>query len=436
MKNRTVLFCIALLFITIITAYIIRLYHFAQICHPWIIGDWLINYSGGFVRRGLCGELMIWLSDVFNIKVHFIVMLSQITIYLAMFVVFFLIIFRKKMTIWFLLLLLSPATLLFSIYDNGAIGRKEIFLFLLFGLYILCLNKKKLKSYSFIFTFSFALMIITLFHEGIFFFTPYFIGVTYLKSRIDNEPLPLFKTIIVILGSFLAIIPLYLFGKEINGSEICISHVEKGLPPSICNGALFFPGDFGIKDLLNYATTFNYFPSYFIALILGVIPFVLLIKFYKHPAINVKRFLLIFLLLFLFSVPLFVVALDWGRWLNIHFTMLMFTSTIFLKDNAINSSNNKQNDNLQIPVLWFSNNKMLKTLNNLVFFTICFCYISFWSIKLCCSASLLSDNFNLSYLLPKLKNLWESLTHLFLTICDLVFYLIHLMICWIKGCPP
>jgi len=30
--------------------------------HGWVTGDWLINYSAGFIRRGLTGEIIFFIS--------------------------------------------------------------------------------------------------------------------------------------------------------------------------------------------------------------------------------------------------------------------------------------------------------------------------------------------------------------------------------------
>ena len=34
----------------------------------WTIGEWLINYQGGFVRRGLSGETIYFLSNSLKIS--------------------------------------------------------------------------------------------------------------------------------------------------------------------------------------------------------------------------------------------------------------------------------------------------------------------------------------------------------------------------------
>ena len=44
--------------------------------NTWTIGEWLINYSGGFIRRGLFGSIIYEISNLTKISpiffVHFI----------------------------------------------------------------------------------------------------------------------------------------------------------------------------------------------------------------------------------------------------------------------------------------------------------------------------------------------------------------------------
>ena len=44
-------------------------YRFFQRFNPYIAADWLINYQGGFTRRGFFGEIALHLSNLLNINV-------------------------------------------------------------------------------------------------------------------------------------------------------------------------------------------------------------------------------------------------------------------------------------------------------------------------------------------------------------------------------
>lgn len=378
LQRKFIIPALLLLFILIIFKYVLTLYYYAMDYDGWVVADWLISFKAGFVRRGLSGFFMHALSDLLGLKPNYTVMFCQMAIFLAYMFILFLLVYRKKLNIWFLTFLLSPATLLFPIYGPQSAGRKEILLFLIFGLYIIYLNTKKIKPSFAILLFSLALLLATMFHELVFFFTPYFIFAAYLKSKVDKEPFSFFKTSFVMAGSFLIMIPIYLFGRNINSSVICSELLEKGFSANICSGVLNWPADFGIAEVLKFANNADYYSSYSICLFLGLIPFVLFIKYSGQQAITLKHFLIAFLLLFLFSLPLFALAIDWGRWLNIHFMMLLFTSILLLEYTPRKVGTVWYESDLTIPYLWKSKTVSLKLLNNIVFLLLCIAYATLW----------------------------------------------------------
>ena len=47
----------------------------------WTMSEWLINYQGGFTRRGLLGDIAFNLAIFFNLKIRFVVFLLQAIFY-------------------------------------------------------------------------------------------------------------------------------------------------------------------------------------------------------------------------------------------------------------------------------------------------------------------------------------------------------------------
>ena len=47
----------------------------------WTISEWLINYQGGFTRRGLPGEIAFHIAQIFEFKLRFVILLMQIFFY-------------------------------------------------------------------------------------------------------------------------------------------------------------------------------------------------------------------------------------------------------------------------------------------------------------------------------------------------------------------
>lgn len=96
------------------------------------ITEWLINYSGGFVRRGWPGELLAWVSSATAWQANYIV-LSLSAALLGVLVLVFMVRGRGRIP---LILLVSPVLLGMPLYTNFMI-RKDVFGVLLLALCLL-----------------------------------------------------------------------------------------------------------------------------------------------------------------------------------------------------------------------------------------------------------------------------------------------------------
>jgi hypothetical protein len=332
MKNKYLLALILFFFLAVFAKYVGNLYFFSEICHGYIIGDWLINYSCGFVRRGLSGYLILKTSHLAGIKANHVVTLIQTVLYAGFLAILFKLLSQKKINLWFVLLLASPATLLFPILDLGASGRKEIILFFIFSLYVLGLQQNRWQTRLGTGFFSAALLIGTLCHELIIFYIPYFIAANYLQAKTHGQPPDYKRVSLVIAGAIIAAVPLMLWGKHIHGETMGAGLVALGLSPEICTGILAWPDNFGIKDALAYYSACGYLKLYGITLALSMIPFFLFGIKTCNSIVTRKSFLAGLVVLFLLSAPLFLLAVDWGRWINIHCIMLMILCLFLLPD--------------------------------------------------------------------------------------------------------
>ena len=113
-----------------------KFYTFYLEYSPWQYGDWLINYQGGFIRRGLIGELFYSIYKLTNIKLDLIIFTSVILFYLL----FSLILIKSSR--YFVkskldyLLFLSPGFFLYPVMNSEIIGRKDIILVLVVGIFV------------------------------------------------------------------------------------------------------------------------------------------------------------------------------------------------------------------------------------------------------------------------------------------------------------
>jgi hypothetical protein len=311
-----------------------------------------------------------------------VVSLIQSLFFVTFIILFGFLLRRKQLNFWFLLCLLSPATLAFPVWDWLATGRKEIILFLLFALYMLCLNKGWLKD-SVIFLFTFALMVATLFHELVFFYVPYFLVAAYLKSIVSDEPTYSRKTLWIALGALLVIIPLSIFGQKINGSEIAAGLMARGLAHQIGDGILSWPNNFGAHDVGGWAVSRGYLMTYGSTLFLSLLPFILFTKYSGSQRLTINRFIVVLACLFLFTLPLFVLAVDWGRWIHIHCILLLMTLTILLENQKMDAMSEWADNYLVFPELWATPTISLKIASNTIWSFLCVAYITLWCLPIC-----------------------------------------------------
>ena len=77
------------------------------------ISEWLINYEGGFTKRGIIGQINIYLANLFNIELRKSILFFQIALIGVYFILLFRFIGNLRIN---KILLLSIFTPIFIIY--------------------------------------------------------------------------------------------------------------------------------------------------------------------------------------------------------------------------------------------------------------------------------------------------------------------------------
>ena len=95
----------------------------------WNIGDWLISYEGGFVRRGLPGSIIYTISSRLSVPPIHLIWLFSCLFYLLLAILLWKLCSKKVSST----LLLSPLILLGPIADNYIV-RKDVMLLTLFAI--------------------------------------------------------------------------------------------------------------------------------------------------------------------------------------------------------------------------------------------------------------------------------------------------------------
>ena len=80
-KNVDHFLSIIFFIIIIIGGFLNTLSNTTYLNDSWTIGEWLINYQGGFVRRGFLGEGIYFLCNAIEVSPIFVIWFISITSY-------------------------------------------------------------------------------------------------------------------------------------------------------------------------------------------------------------------------------------------------------------------------------------------------------------------------------------------------------------------
>ena len=310
-------------------------WHNARAANDWAIGEWLINYSGGFVRRGLPGEVALLCARASSVPVITLVFVLQLLVFAGFFWAIFQLTRNIRWSLPMLAILFSPATLAFHVLDPPAGFRKEILLFASLSLLLVLLAKERLRAWQMSLVLTAAAEVCVLSHEPLVLYLPYLLGAIFLA-------LPTLRQAIVVCGlpAVLAAATVLVCarhpGSEATAATICssVGSTLGGSNQGVCGGAILYLSrslDYARADTVASIRLHHYFRLYSITGALTLAPFVaLLLSAGESISRRSWRILgVVFACAGAASSVLFVVATDWGRWIYIHAVCLMLL-TLFL----------------------------------------------------------------------------------------------------------
>jgi hypothetical protein len=275
------------------------------------ISDWLTNYSFGYIRRGFAGTILLAISNNLNFLAY--TLLPFVIFFLHYFVTYnSLKIFKESnKNIFSLFILLSPLFIFFPLFNvSKGVGNKELLGILCLLLIFRSTYNQNQEKYLLPIIILFIVSVFS--HEVNLFILPSLFLLSYFKIIHIHKKLLIFLSSIVLI--FVGVYFLFPVSSETINS-LC-SDIYLLIENLDCTKAYYLNQNGSNSIYSSIDRMFedsDYIMVYGIYLILGLTPF-LVDGFIKK---NYKLFLLV-LLGFL---PLFIVAIDWGRWLN----LLIFT---------------------------------------------------------------------------------------------------------------
>lgn len=371
--NENKLFFLYLLFLFITAS--IFLFNKHNVGNDSTISEWLINYQGGFTRRGLLGDLAFNLAVIFKAKIRFVILLFQLFFYLVFIILTYNFIKNIKINFLSRLALYTPIFLLFPLGEIESLVRKETVIFIMFIIFLFLASNKYNEKYCnnyvlFIFPISFLVW------EPVIFFFPFVFLILYLKNYKKNILLTIFKTLIISLPSLIVFLLVILNPlSEAGHDKMCEKLMLLFEQPCYMSLALLKSKSTILQQFMT-SYKIEYIVRYISIIIVGFFPLFILSansKFHKKKINLLFKFKSFFspLIILLSPIPvLFAAMYDWGRVVNIAYTFSIFTYFYLVKNNY-----------LQIKEGHFYL-KIKKILNNKKYYYILFfLYFSCWNIK-------------------------------------------------------
>ncbi len=340
----------------------------------WAYTDWLIDYSQGFIRRGLSGEM--WRLVPASVPPMLFVAVLSWALILAAAIGYLWMLARLWKTLHPLTLfglLFLPSLFFFYLHDHGALARKEILGYATVLLHLLIVEKTlpggNLRRYvGWLIPLTVVLLpAILLVHEGNFLlFVPLHALITLAVLRMNSSQRftrAALWTGLLYLPATITFIGVYLAGTPGHAQllGICEKWLAAGalressciLPPDRLSGSTlpgsFIPMEWSLPKAMSITAmiiSLNWKAWVTILPVLGVSLWYLsrqalyaLLRARASESFSVREaqrftnrfFWVYFLIPFLCSLPIYLTAYDYGRWLtvtSINFCMVLVSQEL------------------------------------------------------------------------------------------------------------
>lgn len=305
--------------------------------NEWPVTEWLVNYQGGFVRRGLIGELLLAISDPLTgiLPNLYRLVLSSYFIYIL---VFFTVYFTAKIKNYRVLLI--ALIIQGGIYHMGISAdfytRKENLFLILFGLlcllYIFATRRQgPPRKKSFITLVSLAIIsapILILIHEA-YLFMSFPLTVLLLWIACKENPSYIYLRLGLMMYILICLI-FFIICSIHHGDVILAQAIWDALPLSdrlkISPAAPY--SQFAAISSIGWSLDQHLSTIYGVLISGGVyiwiffvlgnglsLAFIALTIYPLAPEIKPKRILSVIVIGLFISSGMFFIAADWGRWI-------------------------------------------------------------------------------------------------------------------------
>ncbi|MBD1146841.1 hypothetical protein IDH09_03745 [Pelagibacterales bacterium SAG-MED28] len=291
----------------------------------------LVNYDGGFIRRGLLGEIITSLSLNFSFKIKDLFTFFHCANYILFFYLNYILFNKFKKNFLFYFFIFSPIYFFYPLvavttkYAEHVIQREAYLLTIFISFIIFC---TKVKNRKFVFGFGItSLLFSTLLYELTILCFPFFFTIYYIFLKRNNYLRNIFEILFATTFCLLILVfHLYFYGE--NDLNLMIDSLNNNfgfnydssdllyswLNQDISKQVIFLMDSFKINYVFKYI--FYAHP-------------VLLLIFINHKFINDRIYLLLFnMSIFLFAI-VFAIATDWARFVHILYSLSLMTFAFY-----------------------------------------------------------------------------------------------------------
>jgi hypothetical protein len=292
------------------------------------IGDWLVNYSDGFVRRGLPGELILLAARTAHVPPPWIAAAVPVIIYIAFLSgVYRLAAPLRRDALWFAMLF-SPAALTFQIINLLNALRKEVLLLAALTATIFLLRKATSAAVLSL-TIAALFAVMALSHDALYCCFPYFFAVAVISSKSLKNAAKVMVLPSLVAALLIGVIQRH-HGDEATAIAVCrsVGGHWTGVDGTrdLCSGAIgrlrWTLAQCRQEELQNL----HYWPLYAALAVLSFAPFIIaLVVLYRRDGLRfeVKVISWVAALSAVASLPLFYLTIDWGRWIQMQVVCLL-----------------------------------------------------------------------------------------------------------------
>ena len=371
-KNNSILINFILFFLVTITIVYFYLNLQGNISiSSYAFNELFINYQAGFIRRGLLGELFWQINKYFPVKpliffsyLFFILHLIQIYLFVK--------ILKKYKNFYYIyiIIFLSPALILFPIYEVNLYFVKDVLikLSILYHAYIIIRhkdNKAYIKSLKLILIPFLILVILVHEYQVLFLSIHFLLSISFLKSK--NEIIRLLKLYSILLVPIMLV--LIFMGNSVQYDNLNlilkIFEIDK-IHPQLAGG--FYKAIGGFYKWHFYYFGYKDFIQLLLSLLLGVgIFFIFFNQLIEEKVLEFKnKYQKNYIYFFIPTLLCFLLALDHGRNISLIATHLVaFFSVLTLDEKKLNIIKNRLDEDF---------------FKKCLLITFLFCYVFLWRL--------------------------------------------------------